>query len=203
VEDIPTLNETVSGESNINDVAKDDAGKYKIINVSKRFIDAVFSIRTYGQNKYGDSENWKNVSIDRYINAAGRHLIEYLMDNKSVDMESIKPHLHHFACNIVFIYNMTDSNFELYNESKSIKYNISLDGNILYVAGPYSWIKHVASHSNGIVCPSDLSDKDRIKINNGITNLFFKIVESYQQNEILEEANAYAGEILTLLNYII
>ena len=50
-----------------------------------------------------DPENWRQVSDERYRNAAFRHFLAYLDDPKSVDQESGMPHLWHLACNIAFL----------------------------------------------------------------------------------------------------
>jgi hypothetical protein len=86
--------------------AKADAGKPKLSLVSTQIIRDIAVIREYGNKKYGDPENWKTVEKQRYQDAAYRHWLAYLEDNKSVDSESGLPHLAHLACNIAFLCEM-------------------------------------------------------------------------------------------------
>ena len=83
--------------------AKADAGKAQLTLVPRKIILDIAAIREYGNEKYGDPENWRQVSDERYRNAAFRHFLAYLDDPKSVDQESGMPHLWHLACNIAFL----------------------------------------------------------------------------------------------------
>ena len=83
--------------------AKADAGKAQLTLVPRKIIWAIAAIREYGNEKYGDPENWRQVSDERYMNAAFRHFLAYLDDPKSVDQESGMPHLWHLACNVAFL----------------------------------------------------------------------------------------------------
>ena len=82
---------------------KSDAGKPKLTLVPRQIIFDIAKIREYGVNKYGSSENWRAVDIQRYRDAAFRHFMKYLDDPKGVDEESGLPHLAHLACNIAFL----------------------------------------------------------------------------------------------------
>lgn len=88
-----------------NQIAKADAGKERLTLVPQRIIWEIARVRMYGNAKYpeGGSENWKQVEIERYRDAAFRHLLEYLRDPQGVDDESGLPHLSHLACNIAFL----------------------------------------------------------------------------------------------------
>ena len=66
-------------------------------------IKAIREVRLYGIKKYGEVENWRNVSEERYQNAAYRHWLAYLEDPDGVDAESGLPHLWHLACNVAFL----------------------------------------------------------------------------------------------------
>lgn len=83
--------------------AKADAGKPRLTLVPPRIIWDVAAIREYGTEKYGDAENWRKVSPQRYRDAAFRHFMAYLAGYDSVDEESGLPHLWHLACNIAFL----------------------------------------------------------------------------------------------------
>lgn len=54
-------------------------------------------------NKYGTSESWKQVELERYVDALYRHFLAFLEDNKSIGEESKLPHYAHMDCNIAFI----------------------------------------------------------------------------------------------------
>lgn len=86
--------------------AKHDAGKARLSLVPTRIIYAIARIREYGNRKYGDPDNWKTVELQRYRDAAFRHLLDYIKDPEGVDSESGLPHLWHLACNIAFLCEM-------------------------------------------------------------------------------------------------
>ena len=85
---------------------KSDAGKPRLSLVPNRIIFDIAEVREYGNQKYGDSESWKRVEIQRYRDAAYRHLLAYLDDPNGVDAESGISHLKHLACNIAFLCEM-------------------------------------------------------------------------------------------------
>lgn len=88
--------------------AKADAGKPRPTLVPTSLIHAVTAIREHGTMKYGSPDNWKNVSPQRYKDAAYRHWLAYL-DGEKVDAESGLPTLWHVACNIAFLIEMERS----------------------------------------------------------------------------------------------
>lgn len=86
-----------------NQEAKADAGKLQLTLVPRRIIWDIAAIRRYGNIKYHDPENWRQVEPQRYRDAAFRHFMKYLDDPAGVDEESGLPHLWHLACNIAFL----------------------------------------------------------------------------------------------------
>ena len=86
--------------------AKADAGKLQITLVPTRIIEDIAEVRMYGNRKYHDPNNWKQVKVERYRDALCRHLLAYIRDPKSVDEESGIPHYKHMACNMAFICEM-------------------------------------------------------------------------------------------------
>ena len=86
--------------------AKADAGKLQLTLVPTQIIKDIAEVRMYGNRKYGDPDNWKQVGIERYKDALMRHLIAYLEDPQGVDEESGIPHYKHLACNMAFICEM-------------------------------------------------------------------------------------------------
>ena len=89
-----------------NQEAKADAGKLQLTLVPRRIIWDIAAIRRYGNIKYHDPENWRQVEPQRYRDAAFRHFMKYLDDPAGVDEESGLPHLWHLACNIAFLCEM-------------------------------------------------------------------------------------------------
>lgn len=88
--------------------AKADFGKEELTLVPRRIIHDICAIRMYGNRKYpeGGPDNWRQVEIERYRNAAYRHFLAYLDDPQGKDEESGFPHLWHLACNIAFLCEM-------------------------------------------------------------------------------------------------
>ena len=82
---------------------KADKGKLQLCLVPRQIIREIARARMYGTEKYHDPDNWKNVEIERYRDAAFRHFLAYLDDPTGVDEESGLPHLSHLACNIAFL----------------------------------------------------------------------------------------------------
>ena len=101
----------------MNQEAKRDEGKLQLSLVPTQIIRDIAEVRMYGNKKYGDPDNWKNVEMERYIDALYRHFLAFVDDPDSVDEESGIPHYKHMACNMAFICHMMkdtekkDSNF--------------------------------------------------------------------------------------------
>ena len=96
----------MGANSNNDQTAKADAGKLQLTLVPRQIIRDIARIRMYGNEKYGDPENWRQVSAQRYRDAAYRHFLAYLDDPAGVDPESGLKHLWHLACNIAFLCEM-------------------------------------------------------------------------------------------------
>ena len=86
--------------------AKADAGKLDLTLVPRQIIWDIAEVRRYGNQKYGDPDNWKQVKPERYRAAAFRHFLAYLDEPDGVDQESGISHLAHLACNIAFLCEM-------------------------------------------------------------------------------------------------
>ena len=103
----------------MNQEAKRDEGKLQLSLVPTQIIRDIAEVRMYGNEKYGDPNNWKNVAIGRYIDALYRHFLAFLDDPLGVDKESGIPHYKHMACNMAFIcHMMKDVNKEKEKEDK-------------------------------------------------------------------------------------
>lgn len=89
----------------VDQKAKADAGKPKLTLVPRQILYDVARVREYGVNKYpeGGTDNWKQVEVERYRDAAFRHFMAYLDHPDGVDEESGLPHLWHLACNVAFL----------------------------------------------------------------------------------------------------
>lgn len=83
--------------------AKADSGKPNLSLVPTQIILEIEKIRAYGTAKYGDSENWKKVELERYHQALLRHTLAIWNDINAKDEESGLLHLSHIACNVAFI----------------------------------------------------------------------------------------------------
>lgn len=83
--------------------AKADSGKPKLTLVPDQIIYDIAEVREYGNRKYGDSNNWKTVEIERYRDAAFCHFLAYIREPNGKDEESGIEHLKHLACNIAFL----------------------------------------------------------------------------------------------------
>lgn len=94
----------------MNQTAKADKGKPRLTLVPRQIIFDIAKVREYGNNKYGDPENWRTVEKERYRDAAFRHFMAYLDDPEGVDAESGISHLAHLACNIAFLCEMEKDN---------------------------------------------------------------------------------------------
>ena len=93
----------------MDQTAKRDYGKERLTMVPRRIIHDIAAVRMYGNEKYGSPENWREVEVERYRDAAFRHFLAYLDDPRGLDGESCLPHLWHLACNIAFLCEMEDA----------------------------------------------------------------------------------------------
>ncbi|MBQ2427051.1 MAG: hypothetical protein II264_00990 [Ruminococcus sp.] len=82
---------------------KSDAGKPRLSLVPTEIINCISRVREFGVKKYPDPDSWRRVSVDRYHDALFRHVIAYIENPSSVDIESGLPHLWHIACNVAFL----------------------------------------------------------------------------------------------------
>lgn len=88
---------------NRDQTAKADAGKARLSLVPTQIIWDIAEVREYGNRKYGDPDNWRQVELDRYVDALYRHFLAFLRDQDSRDTESGILHYKHVACNLAFI----------------------------------------------------------------------------------------------------
>lgn len=90
--------------------AKADSGKLPMDLVPQQIIRDIAEVRKYGNDKYGDPDNWRQVEKRRYVAALMRHLaayVDYLNgDDDGKDKESGIEHHKHMACNMAFICEM-------------------------------------------------------------------------------------------------
>ena len=92
---------------------KADAGKRRLSLVPAQIIYDIAEVREYGIEKYGDTDSWLRVEIERYKDAAYRHWLAYLADPDIVDPESGINHYKHLACNVAFICELEKQRAEL------------------------------------------------------------------------------------------
>ena len=132
--------------------AKADYGKAKLSLVPRRIIWDIAAIREYGNEKYHDPDNWKEVESERYRDALYRHFMKYLDDPYGVDAESGLPHLWHLACNVAFLCDLEDPIREelkkkkrekdIFEDEKSIKNQAMLLSDLGYT----QWFRAVREH---------------------------------------------------------
>ena len=95
-----------TGGSGVYQQAKADQGKPHPSYCPVELIKGVVAVREHGTAKYGDPENWRKVSADRYHEAILRHVLEIWEDPFAVDPDSGLYHLQHIATNISFLLKM-------------------------------------------------------------------------------------------------
>ena len=85
------------------DELKKDHGKPMWDLLPLNIIEGIVNVLTFGANKY-TANSWQNVdnAENRYFAALMRHLSRY-QSGEQIDQESGINHLHHAACNIVFL----------------------------------------------------------------------------------------------------
>lgn len=83
-----------------------DSGKPKLRFVPTQITRDIAQVREYGNKKYGDTDGWRKVELERYIDAAYRHWLAVIDEPYSADAESGIEHDKHCACNIAFICEM-------------------------------------------------------------------------------------------------
>lgn len=101
-----TADEECDANNSTSEDAKADKGKLKISLVPTQIIKDIAQVRMYGCEKYHDPNNWKNVEVERYIDALLRHTLAFVEDPCGLDSESGIEHYKHMACNMAFICEM-------------------------------------------------------------------------------------------------
>ena len=87
---------------------KADQGKPHPSWVPVTLIEGVMAVREYGNQKYHDPDNWKQVEPERYHQAMLRHILAAWNDPYKIDPESGLPHIAHVATNIAFLLEMKE-----------------------------------------------------------------------------------------------
>ena len=109
IEDVSKAFSRIGKEANMDkpdQQAKADQGKPHPSYCPVELIKGVVAVREHGTAKYGDPENWRKVSADRYHEAILRHVLEIWEDPFAVDPDSGLYHLQHIATNISFLLKM-------------------------------------------------------------------------------------------------
>ena len=102
--------------------AKKDAGKPRLSLVPTQIIYDICKVREFAvDHKYKNPDNWKNVDIQRYRDAAYRHFLLYLRDPEGKDEESGLPHYFHLCCNLAFICEIEAGNVKRVDTKKPLK----------------------------------------------------------------------------------
>lgn len=99
--------------------AKADSGKPQLTLVPRQILFDIARMREYGTKKYKDPDNWKQVDIQRYRDAAFRRFMAYLDGPDGTDAESGLTHLAHLACNIAFLCELEKKETNKNNETRN------------------------------------------------------------------------------------
>lgn len=86
-----------------NQTAKSDNGKPTLSWVPPAIIRAVERVRAFGNRKYHDPNNWRQVEPQRYWEAFLRHTLAAWWNYRKRDPESGLMHIEHCACNLAFL----------------------------------------------------------------------------------------------------
>ena len=82
---------------------KQDEGKRRLSLVPQRIIHEIAAVREFGIVKYPE-ESWRQVELQRYLDAALRHMSAMVSDGiDSRAEDSGLLHASHAACNLAFI----------------------------------------------------------------------------------------------------
>jgi len=85
---------------------KSDQGKPQLRLAPWQIVYDIAEVREYGNRKYGDSESWRRVEIERYIDALLRHALAFAANPSGCDKERGIEHYKHMACNMAFLCEM-------------------------------------------------------------------------------------------------
>ena len=94
----------------IVDEIKFDVEKIRPDLVEPSLIEAIGKVRTYGVKKYHEEQSWRKVEKKRYIAEAMRHFEAYRA-GETTDSESGMPHLWHCACNLMFLIELDNKEY--------------------------------------------------------------------------------------------
>ena len=98
-----------------NQTAKSDAGKPTYTLVPPAILDGIEAVRAYGNRKYHDPDNWRQVEPQRYWEACLRHARAAWNDYTAKDPESGLLHIEHMACNLAFLLQFISEDIERLN----------------------------------------------------------------------------------------
>lgn len=82
---------------------KQRTGKPMIRMVPPQINRDIAEVREYGNEKYQDPDNWKDVPLEDFVDAFLRHVLDFMDDWRSVAADSKIKHYKHMACNLAFI----------------------------------------------------------------------------------------------------
>lgn len=93
----------MTSKKDADQTAKADKGKPKLSLVPMQIVWEICDIRGYGNEKYGDPDNWRTVEPERHYEAFLRHVVKsWDGDHMQIDPESGLKHLSHAACDLAF-----------------------------------------------------------------------------------------------------
>jgi hypothetical protein len=94
----------IPDENTLADSAKHDSGKVRFDLVQWDFVQGIADVLAFGASKYAENA-WQNVpnAKPRYFAATIRHVTAWWA-GELLDSESGLPHIHHAACNLMFLF---------------------------------------------------------------------------------------------------
>ena len=92
-----------NNEQVVGGALTNDGGKPPLAKLPWKALREVSLVQLYGQQKYGDFDNYKKgMEVSRNLSCAVRHIADY-MDGHDLDSESGRSHLAHAAARLLFV----------------------------------------------------------------------------------------------------
>lgn len=84
-------------------MSKEFKGKYEPTLVYSSLIRAAAEVRRHGIEKYGDSEDWRAVPLEDWLDALMRHAISLCLDGRTIDPDSGLPEADMILGNLAYV----------------------------------------------------------------------------------------------------
>ena len=84
-------------------MSKTFGGKYEPTLIYSSLLKALAEVRRYGIQRYGNSEDWREVSTNDFLDAFMRHSIAFALDGEETDKDSGLPHMYLALGNLAYL----------------------------------------------------------------------------------------------------